>query len=779
MSQRNSPPNAAGVPFEAQDPRFADYRDNRKISESSQSSADSNKATMNQDPKGGDKDANKNIGEKKKPGAGAGLIAGIEVADNQGNQNAQGNQPKKNERAKKQGADRTRRDSLESLMDGFQRMRVNFNPRGRTMTRNWLSSPGIGPTYVPETEQALLTHKKSVVEANQKADMMTKMVQLLVETRLNQDEEISPEFRNTVTDLYDEIEETRKEANAKEEGLRRATRIVDYYQTPIQKPDFYVPYPDERPTRVNLKELIMVTGYFDPSEKDADFKHVWNKLLDYGMAERYEEHHYITALGAVLKKQAYETFCDLRQTRRSLYEILEYFAKVYAKKRSLLDDRNAVDQFTRHKNESIMVCMDRCIIAIDKLRHHYPESAWPQIRQQMRRQILMQVVKEETRTHIQIKEDEVTEETGLSMDFEALIKAADRYERHYKHVPEKDIQTLFKVASGGIVSKAQDNIKQQEQLQHLKKEQMLEKRLQTLQAQVEQLVDINNIGLQDYKNRGRTAEGRREARKEGTEQIRRASRDASRNRNRDLSMDAGMDVTQIPLPPDRPRPSAPPPPPAEPTRTFQRQRPVTPEMLRSPAPPPPPTPPPRQQRSGYIGQTRSGTPGRQNPYNSPQYRPQSAERIPRMDNWWNSGVQKFQMDQKREQEENLRRWEEEQKKRQQQNYQQKYQEAKQAAQQNTGQQWSFQPLQRNQSSSPYRGNPGNRYQSKSPGRSATPSGNPMSYGQRSGSNPYARNQSSDNSNKRLETRVYTDGIDKVYINIGGREFIGRPRNLEN
>ena len=65
-----------------------------------------------------------------------------------------------------------------------------------------------------------------------------------------------------------------RDAKAQLDGLKQAQRVTRYYETPIARPDF--PTPDRhRLIRVNHKELLMLTGYFDPNEKSHDFKHTW------------------------------------------------------------------------------------------------------------------------------------------------------------------------------------------------------------------------------------------------------------------------------------------------------------------------------------------------------------------------------------------------------------------------------------------------------------------------------------------------------------------------
>ena len=64
-----------------------------------------------------------------------------------------------------------------------------------------------------------------------------------------------------------------------------------------------------------------------------------------------------------------------------------------------------IDSFTRKKNESIVTCMERCRVDIDKLRLFYPHAEWFNVRQQMCRHILMQLIKSETKRHVQMQEN--------------------------------------------------------------------------------------------------------------------------------------------------------------------------------------------------------------------------------------------------------------------------------------------------------------------------------------------------------------------------------------
>jgi len=392
------------------------------------------------------------------------------------------------------------------------------------------------PHYIPAAEQALQIHKNAAETARNQADLFSgcaDMMQMMANLMPNP----PPEAQNLIRDFTEKAIWAHRDAQAKRNGILDAQRVTKYYETPIMKPDF--PYGDPaHEVRVNHKELLMLTGYFDPADKSAEFKHTWQKLYDYATMNEFQETHYMQALGAILKGEAYEIFTEFKSMDRGLDELLDYFASVYTKKRSLATDRRAVDEFTRHKNEPITACMERAVLVIDKLRKLHPPSGWAALRQQMRQNILMQVVKEETKRALQMETDYAYEDTGMPYDFEKLIRFADRFERNHNTVPKEEITTIFKVASGGFRKK---DVKpdSQEQLAFLKKEQMMQKQLNTLQAELKGL-KVNESRF--YKNEGRSDRAR-ESRRTERDSRSRTGRSSSFDRNRDVSMHESKPTT--------------------------------------------------------------------------------------------------------------------------------------------------------------------------------------------------------------------------------------------
>jgi len=391
------------------------------------------------------------------------------------------------------------------------------------------------PDYLPSNEQVQRIHHIELQEQKASADTAKHMYRILNALIENQ-----PEAVNLIPlrdSLGRQAQVAAQTANDKLTSLRKAQTVVNYYKSPIQKPVF-LPVPDDyRKTfhRTSPKEIMSVTGTYDPKNGNADFQHIWSKLIGYGQANYFNEQEYKDALRYILQGDAYDTFLSFEQTNQTFHYMIEYFGQVYMKKRTRDADRQAVDKFARLKDEPLEVCMHRSQVAIDRLRHLHRDTEWPEARKAMRRNILTQVITDETRKYIQMEEDETLESMGYTYDLETLIRMASKYEKLHNKAPKKELSTVFQVASGGLVDDPQ---KLKNELLHLKKENFSDKNL--LRELVTELI-------------ANPAMPRRFSSTEGRE-TRRSSRDDDRRNQRRDSFNASrkMEVDTSPLLPNTP-----------------------------------------------------------------------------------------------------------------------------------------------------------------------------------------------------------------------------------
>jgi len=453
--------------------------------------------------------------------------------------------------------------------------------------------------YIASDEQAERIRYLELTEASIRAEYNSKLKQVV---SLIADKE-SPAVKNLIEKLDEDLKRNITIGQIRDSHLKRAQKVASKYKTNLEKPTINeVPQNYTLgPQRTSPREIISVTGKFNPANDKADFAHIWSKLTGYGTNNYFQEDEYKTALQYILEGDAYEAFKSMLDENESLQYIIDYFGKVYGKKRSIFRDRAAVDKFTRLKNEPLDVCMHRSLIVIDKLKHLHSREAWPEIRNNYRRQILAQVTAEETWNHVKMEENDIVERTGMHIDMDRLISMADKYELIHNKVPNKDITTAFQVASGGF----SHNIEQLKmENQHLKKANFEDK--QKITEFVQELL-ANPARL--YKNEGRS-QSTRESRKTDRQNDRRDARSQSFNRNRNID------------PPD--------------TVSSSKEREATPTRVnfqRSETPPPFQfSAPPRRDRS-FSGNRERFTSGQpmQTDKAQPYYPPQMSNPPPRND----------------------------------------------------------------------------------------------------------------------------------------------------
>ena len=300
--------------------------------------------------------------------------------------------------------------------------------------------------YMQNDEQISKLQTLEIAE-NQVKAQVAEQLQKVLGLLLQKDDKATADY---IAELEAQKVQHTRQTETLKTGVSEAQKLASKYKTILAQPTIRRPPQGItlNPQRTSPREIISVTGKFDPHEERADFNQIWNKLTSYGQLNYFEEADYKTALAYILQNDAYDALTSMTEEDQPLQYIIDYFAKVYGKKRSLNRDRQAVDNFARRKNEPLDICMHRSMISIDRLKHLYSNEAWLEIRTTLRRNILTQVISDKTRRHIQIEENEIIEKTGLHIDMDKLIDMAQRYEMSHNEIPNKEVSTVFKAASG-------------------------------------------------------------------------------------------------------------------------------------------------------------------------------------------------------------------------------------------------------------------------------------------------------------------------------------------
>ena len=379
------------------------------------------------------------------------------------------------------------------------------------------------PVYMSSHEQFLKSHKDDLKKVQQTSDLLSTFSEVIAKQA-----QIVPD-RSSIAlaqSLLEKSLQYKDEGRHLQQGIQRAQDVVKFYNKSIPTPVVS----QNTNQHVMLRDIISLTGYFDPDKDNSEFRHVWLKLYDYGKIAQFSEENYIQSLSAILKGEAYEALCELREKNSPLTEVLDYFMTIYSTKRSIVSDQNALDNFVRKKNEPIKNCMERCKMIVDKLRHTYSDQSWPEMRQLLIKQTIMQLILPDTKIYVTTKENYTLQTTGFHFPLNQLINVIDTYENINSKVPKFQLSQISKNPLAG--KKEIDPDALASQVAHLKQDQ---KKTQKLEQENEYLKNIISANYtRNYKNEDR-ADKSKERRKNELEQRRAASRSSSLDRARQIT----------------------------------------------------------------------------------------------------------------------------------------------------------------------------------------------------------------------------------------------------
>ena len=410
-------------------------------------------------------------------------------------------------------------DDLNDVIDKLRYLNTDTTSTG-TPLPPIPQKKSLEPVYLTPHEQFLKLNNDELKKSKQNSDLLSSVSELVIKQA-----QIRPD-RDTITlanNLLKQSLQYRDESIQLERGIKKAQTVVNHYKQSIPKPQVY----NTGDTTINIRDIISLTGYFDPEKNGSEFRHIWMKLYDFGLNLQFSELQYTQALSAILKNEAYDAFCDLRERKAPLDEILEYFITIYGNRRSIVSDKTALDNFSRKKNEPIRNCIEKCKMVVDRLRHTYPEASWPEMRIFLLKQTILQLVLPETKAYITSKENHILETTGFHFPIDQFVITIDEYETLHNKMPKFDMQS----GKASAAAKFQDD-NLLSQVSHLKQEQ---KKAQLLEKENETLKEILSANYtRNFKNSDRPDRSR-ERRKEELEQRRQTSRSSSIDRARQIS----------------------------------------------------------------------------------------------------------------------------------------------------------------------------------------------------------------------------------------------------
>ncbi len=148
---------------------------------------------------------------------------------------------------------------------------------------------------------------------------MQKTMRVLVKHVSRLEKEPPEEIKKLDAQLQKGEKSSKEAFNSQELGLQIAKELASYYSTPIELPEEKAEPQDWKPI-INYKsqrEITAATGYFDPSEKGADFARTWLVLVRYGQSNYFTNSDCMDALFYICKGEANKTLIEFERSKKT------------------------------------------------------------------------------------------------------------------------------------------------------------------------------------------------------------------------------------------------------------------------------------------------------------------------------------------------------------------------------------------------------------------------------------------------------------------------------
>jgi len=282
--------------------------------------------------------------------------------------------------------------------------------------------------------RAVQTERQQITDLQSQINDLTQLVKLMTTQ--------SPLDVTQVTDSERKLADKIKEATVKPVvaqlfvALERPTNIINN-TTPREPANLQCLKPSV---------IINTIGTYDPdNQPEADFRCIWDRILDHTRNNMLYEHEYITCLRIVLKGSAGVALDKLnKEYGGNLDSILDAIQDLFIPQHTIFDEFVELNQFKRKANEHMRTMVRRASLLIFKLKDTVSPAAWEDRRHTLLSQIIKQVIDRKTFVHLRAEEIKCAQ-LGQSLTIDAMTNIIEFFESANDLIPKNEIKLTYDV----------------------------------------------------------------------------------------------------------------------------------------------------------------------------------------------------------------------------------------------------------------------------------------------------------------------------------------------
>lgn len=351
---------------------------------------------------------------------------------------------------------------LEGLLDQFQSAENKSESKVESISSDPAtpSDPGSEPESESKMDDALALRIATLEKEKEAMADNLRKIQLKPRSVKTEREEIG-DLKAQMNDMMNmmKIMQVGQTLNATNETERL---VVDKFRSPtvedappllfqnLERPKNIIAMETARdpPNLAILKPAVInsTIGIYDPdNQPDADFRGIWERVLDHTRNHELYEHEYLTCLRMIMKGSAATALDKMnKEYKGDINSILEAIHDLFIPQHTLYDELDELNHFKRKPKEHMRTMVRRASLLIYKLKDTVAPAAWHDRRHTLLSQIIKQVIDKKTFRHLRSEELKCAQ-LGTSLTIEAMTNIIEFYETSYDLIPQAEIKLTYNV----------------------------------------------------------------------------------------------------------------------------------------------------------------------------------------------------------------------------------------------------------------------------------------------------------------------------------------------
>ena len=275
----------------------------------------------------------------------------------------------------------TKFDETESMVTTLKHNEKRLEDKCKRLSTDQIRNKENNPILnTPTTETfSEIAHRAQQIESNRVGTLATKDKERNaaltsqmknITMRMNMRRQTITDMQRTplndgqdVANLRKDQETDQKELDELNQSMKQIEKIKNNYKNAAKLPELFT----TQEKSIHWKNIEFMKPAFNIVN---GFTQAWERLVDYGEANKYNENDYKQTLSLLLAPDVYQSYKVMKE--KPLAEIIKQLSEIYGRGDTLEKDLQCIKSFGRRKDETISACIGRLKLLLTKTESIIP-----------------------------------------------------------------------------------------------------------------------------------------------------------------------------------------------------------------------------------------------------------------------------------------------------------------------------------------------------------------------------------------------------------------------